>query len=299
MYIYGRTGKRIPDRKNETLDACRRLGIPTPRAIKAGDVLTAGQSYIVKPIDGCRAVGIHFTDHPEPYLGRADLIVQEVVRNTPELRRLWGTDTLAAFRFITMITDDNDYEIGACILRVPIGDSKFDNTCKGNGYAAVDPHGTLQRMFLDFGPKEGFTHHPTTGQRLEGTVIHGYADCAALAMQAHRSLAAGMPVLNSDIALTDGGPTLVEINRSPGQYAEMYCNRYSEKCIHAICRIVGLIHRDVAAWMRLSAEPAEDDFSGALGAKIYRARTQAAIAQAEAGRGIVDPDRAENIGSPA
>jgi Sugar-transfer associated ATP-grasp len=298
MYIYGRTGKRIPDRKNETLDACRRLGIPMPRAIEAGDALAPGQNYIVKPIDGCRAVGIHFTDEPEPYVGRADLIVQEVVRNSLDLRRLWGTDTLAAFRFITVITDDNDYEVVACILRVPIGDSKFDNTCKGNGYAAVDAHGTLQRMFLDFGPKAGFTHHPTTGERLEGTVIDGYTDCAGMAMKLHQSLAPGMPVLNSDIALTDDGPTLVEINRSPGQYEEMYCNGYSNKCVHALCRIVGLIHRDVAAWMRLSAEQVEDDFSGVIGAKIYRARTQAVIAQAEAGRSTVDHDRAEKVGSP-
>jgi hypothetical protein len=260
LYIYTRTGCRIPDRKDETVDYCRRLGIPTPRMLVKNDEVKSGR-YVIKPVDGCRAVGIHFTDQPQAYLGRTDLIVQEAVKNPLSLRRLWGTDTLACFRFITTISDDGNYEVVACILRIPIGDSPFDNTCKGNGYAAVNSQGVLQRLFTDKGAPAGYTHHPTTGELLEGVVIDGYADCAALAVVVHRSLAAGMPSLNSDIAATDEGPTLVEINRAPGQYAEMYQNGYSEKCVRAICRAVGLVHNDVAAWLRMSNRAVEDDFS--------------------------------------
>jgi hypothetical protein len=189
------------------------------------------------------------------------LIVQEIVKNPLSLRRLWGTDTLACFRFITAISDDGNYEVVACILRIPIGDSIFDNTCKGNGYAAVNSQGVLQRLFTDKGSPAGYSHHPTTGELFEGVVVDGYADCAALAIVVHHSLAAGMPALNSDIAATDQGPTLVEINRAPGQYAEMYQNGYSEKCVRAICRTVGLVHSDVAAWLRMSNRAVEDDFS--------------------------------------
>jgi hypothetical protein len=261
LYIYHRTGRRIPDRKDETFEVCRRLGIPTPRVLAADDVIAPRQSYIVKPVDGCRAVGIHYTDHPQAYLGQSDVIVQEVARNPLSLRRLWGTNTLACFRFITAITDDGDYEVVACILRVPIGDSAFDNTCKGNGYAAVNPNGVLQRLFTDKGPKTGYSHHLSTGEKCEGFVIDDYAECAALALLVHRSLAAGMPALNSDIASTDMGPTLVEINRAPGQYEQMYCNDYSEKCVRAICRMVGLVHGDVGAWLRLSHRTVSEDFS--------------------------------------
>ena len=187
--------------------------------------------------------------------------MQEVARNPVSLRRLWGTNTLASFRFITAIRDDGDYEVVACILRVPIGDSAFDNTCKGNGYAAVNSRGVLQRLFTDENPKTGYSHHPTTGEEVEGFVIDDYAGCAALAVKVHRSLAAGMPVLNSDIALTDQGPTLVEINRAPGQYEEMYRDGYSEKCVRAICRMVALAHDDVAAWLRLANRTVAEDFS--------------------------------------
>jgi hypothetical protein len=261
LYIYGRTGCRIPDRKDETVDHCRRLGIPTPRMLTSDDVITPGQSYIVKPIDGCRAIGIHFTDQPQAYLDRADLIVQEIARNPLTLRRLWGTNTLACFRFITTIRDDGHYEVVACILRVPIGDSAFDNTCKGNGFAAVSSRGVLQRLFTDKGAPTGYSHHPTTGELIEGVVIDGYADCAALAVAVHHGLAAGMPVLNADIAPTDQGPTLVEINRAPGQYEQMYCDGYSEKCVRSICRMVGLVHSDVAQWLRLSNRAVDEDFS--------------------------------------
>jgi hypothetical protein len=225
------------------------------------DAIPPGKSYIVKPVDGCRAVGIHFTDQPQEYLGKTDFIVQEVARNPRSLRRLWGTETLACFRFITVIRDDGHYEVVACILRVPIGDSAVDNTCKGNGYAAVNSRGVLQRLFTDNGSKAGYSHHPTTAELFEGVVIDEYADCAALAMTVHRSLATGMPVLNADIALTDQGPTLIEINRAPGQYEQMYCDGYSEKCVESLCRMVGLVHNDVAQWLRLSNRTVEDDFS--------------------------------------
>jgi hypothetical protein len=261
LYIYRRTGCRIPDRKDETVDYCRRLGIPTPRVLVADEEVKRGGRYVVKPIDGCRAYGIHFTDQPQAYLGRTDLIVQEAVKNPLSLRRLWGTDTLACFRFITAIGDDGNYEVVACILRIPIGDSIFDNTCKGNGYAAVNSQGVLERLFIDKGSPAGYTHHPTTGELFEGVVIDGYADCAALAVVVHHVLAAGMPALNSDIAATEEGPSLVEINRAPGQYAEMYKNGYSEKCVRAICRTVGLVHNDVAAWLRMSNRAVSDDFS--------------------------------------
>jgi hypothetical protein len=261
LYIYGRTGYRIPDQKDETAVHCRRLGIPTPRILGADDVITPGKIYIVKPVDGCRAAGIHFTDQPQAYFGRTDLIVQEVARNPLSLRRLWGTNTLASFRFITAIREDGHYEVVACILRVPIGDSAFDNTCKGNGYAAVNSHGVLQRLFMDKGPREGYSRHLSTGEIFEGIVIDGYADCAALAVTVHHGLAPGMPILNADIALTDQGPMLIEINRAPGQYEQMYCDGYSEKCVQSICRMVGLVHSDVAQWLRLSNRTVEDDFS--------------------------------------
>jgi Sugar-transfer associated ATP-grasp len=264
LYIYRRTGHRIPDRKDEMVDVCRRLGIPIPRVLVAGDVIPPGQSYIVRPIDGCRAAGIHFTDQPQAYLGRTDVIVQEVARNPLNLRRLWGTNTLASFRFITAITDDNDYEVVACILRVPIGDSAFDNTCKGNGYVGVNSRGVLQRLFTDKNLKTGYPHHPTTEEQVEGFWIDDYANCAALAVKVHRSLAAGMPVLNSDIASTEHGPILVEINRAPGQYEEMYRNGYSEKCVRAICRMISLIHDDVADWLRLSNHSVTADVSGTV-----------------------------------
>jgi hypothetical protein len=261
MYIYRRTGHRIPDRKDETIDCCRRLGIPTPRVLAAGDEVCSGQAYVVKPIDGCRAFGIRFTDEPRSYVRQTDVIVQEVARNSLSLRRLWGTNTLGCLRFITAINDDDDYEVLACILRVPIGDSTVDNTCKGNGYAAVDRRGVLQRLFTDKGSGLGYSHHPTTGEPFEGVTIAGYSECADLAVAIHRALGAGMPVLNADIALTDDGPTLIEINRAPGQYEQMYRDGYSEKCVRAICRIVQLVHNDVAEWLRMSNRTVEDDFT--------------------------------------
>jgi hypothetical protein len=41
----------------------------------------------------------------------------------------------------------------------------------------------------------------------------------------------------------------------------MYQNGYSEKCVRAICRMVGLVHRDVRTWLQLSSNLVNDNFS--------------------------------------
>jgi len=59
------------------------------------------------------------------------------------------------------------------------------------------------------------THHPDTGAPIEGRVLPFWPETVALACRAH---AAFLPrvIVGWDIAITSGGPVLIEGNGAPG-----------------------------------------------------------------------------------
>ena len=248
LYICSRTGIYLPDAKHETDKYCRQHGIATPRVYSAADVPIQPGEYIVKPVRGSYAKGIVFTLDPAPYLADNDVIVQEIVRNPLEQRRIWGTDALASIRCFTATTAENNREFVGAVLRIPMNESRFDNTRFGNGFARVDRGGRLERAYTDKELANGFSFHPLTNERIEGVRLARFAECVQLAFRTHEALAPGLPVLNSDIALTEQGPMLIEINRAPGQYWNMYSDGFSEKCVAALCR-------GIARAARQSEEP--------------------------------------------
>ncbi|MEX0613813.1 MAG: sugar-transfer associated ATP-grasp domain-containing protein, partial [Pirellulales bacterium] len=236
LYVCSRTGIYLPDEKNETDKYCRQFGIATPRVYSLADAPLPPGEYVVKPIRGSSAKGIVFISDPEPYLADKDLIVQEVLRNPLEQRRIWGSEALASIRCFTVTTTENTREIAGAVLRIPMNGGRFDNTTHGNGYARVDRDGWLERAYTDNEFANGFSFHPLTNERIEGVRLEHFAECIQLAIRTHEALAAELPVLNSDIALTEQGPMLIEINRAPGQYWNMYRDGFSEKCVAALCR---------------------------------------------------------------
>ena len=235
LYIVSRAGVHLPDRKNETDAYCRQHGIPTPQVFSVRDSPLAPGEYIIKPIAGSSAKGIIYTTAPDQYLADDSVIVQEVVRNPIEQRSIWGTNALASLRFYTVTTKENVREFAGAVLRIPVGDSRFDNTSLDNAYASVDRDGRLGRVYTDKSGTTGFSCHPTTEAPIEGLVLKGFEECVRLAIKSHSALAPGLPVLNSDIAMTERGPMLIEVNRSPGQYWNMYRDGFSEKCVQALC----------------------------------------------------------------
>ncbi|MEX2306455.1 MAG: sugar-transfer associated ATP-grasp domain-containing protein [Pirellulales bacterium] len=234
LYIASKTGERLPDLKNQIHDHCRACGIPTPSIFTADDHPLPAVSYIVKPVDGCRAKGLVFTSDPTPYLNDRRVVVQEVVRNCPELRRLWGSDALGTVRLMTVAIGDR-YELVCSLLRIPVGDSRIDNSCHGNGFALVDRGGRLSRFYPLSKLRTSVPCHPTTGVTVEGVVIPRFEDCAELALIAHQRLAPYAPYFNSDIAPTDQGPMLIEVNIMPGLPTLIFDDRLTAKFVHATC----------------------------------------------------------------
>lgn len=241
LYVAARTGRRMPDRKQLMYEACRQNGIPTPRVFRSADELPAAGSYIVKPVAGFSAKGIIFTNDPSQYLDDPGVIVQEVVRNAPELRRLWNSNTLGTIRMMT-VRRGNRFELaGPGHIKIPVGDAATDNFGRGNVFAMIDPTGRLSDLQTTRHRTAGITHHPTTGIEAQEIVIPRYGECIELARMAHERLAPHLPFFNSDVTITEQGPMLIEINRVPGlptlMFDETVASRFVEATADAIERV--------------------------------------------------------------
>jgi hypothetical protein len=246
LYVAAKTGRRTPDRKHLMYRACRQHGIPTPRVFGPADTLPADGTYIIKPVAGFSAKGIIFTSDPSPYLSNPGVIVQEVVRNAPELRRLWSTDALGTIRMMTVRRGDRFELAGPSHIKIPVGDAATDNFGRGNVFAMIDATGRLSDLQTTRHRTPGITHHPTTGIAAQEIVIPRYDECIDLAEKAHERLAPHLPFFNSDVTITEQGPMLIEINRIPGlptlMFDEAVASRFVKATAEAIERVASGRH---------------------------------------------------------
>jgi hypothetical protein len=238
LYVAVKTGRRMPDQKHLMHKACRRHGIPTPRVFGPSDTLPASGTYIIKPVAGFGGKGIVFTSDPSPYLSEPGVIVQEVVRNVPELRCFWNTDTLGTIRMMTVRRGDQFELAGPSHIKIPVGDAATDNFSGENLFAMIDSTGRLYDLQTTRQRTPGISHHPTTGLAARNVVIPRYDECIALAQLAHERLAPHLPFFNSDVTITEQGPMLIEINRIPGQPALMFDETVALRFVKATAEAV-------------------------------------------------------------
>jgi hypothetical protein len=244
LYIAGKTGRRWPDYKDEIAAACEQWRLPTPQVFTTADLPLPSGRYFVKPVNGYRAYGCFVTSDASQYVGGPRWVVQEVVKNDPEIRRLWGTESLGTYRFATLLVDEYEYEFVGADLRMPVGDSLVDNAFHGNVSSLVDQTGRLGRVHGKNTPSDGILNHPTTGTRVEGTTVPQFQECVDLAILAHRRLAPYSPFFNADIALTEQGPMLIEINSSVGFTARFFNGDNPERFVQSLCRAIARASRE-------------------------------------------------------
>ena len=184
LYIADKTGQRWPDHKDEIAAACKQWRLPAPRAFAELTCRCWPAVFSVKPVNGYRAYGCFVTSDATEYVGDPKWIVQEVVKNDPEIRRLWGTESLGTFRFATLLVGEHEYEFAGADLRMPVGDSLVDNAFHGNVNSPVDKTGKLERLYGKNTPREGLLNDPTTGIRAEGATVPRFQECIDLAILA-------------------------------------------------------------------------------------------------------------------
>ncbi len=218
--------------------ASRRLGAAVALAAPAAlaDHLRAGMIYpcFAKPSSGIRSIGVAAL---EAYDAATDRIVlkggrtlavdalvgqleryreggylfQELLRPHLELEKVLGP-RLATVRLIVLLEDGGPAILHA-LCKIPVGDNPADNFWRpGNLLAALDGEGRITRVVQGTGPEQREPDtHPDTGGRLQGLTIPDWPALSALALEAATALP-GLRMQAWDIAATDRGPVLVEVN---------------------------------------------------------------------------------------
>jgi Sugar-transfer associated ATP-grasp len=171
---------------------------------------------------------------------RGRTIIQERLAPHPEGVRAFGS-TVATTR-IVVLRGDASSRIHRVVLRIPVGRSMVDNFGKGhrgNLLASVDTKtGRLRQAWEGVGPAQRrVEHHPDTGHALEGWLVPDWSDALGLIDRASRLLA-GMSFQSWDLAPTDRGPVLIEVND------------VSSQDVLQLCGPPGMLDRELCAFLR-------------------------------------------------
>jgi hypothetical protein len=144
-------------------------------------------------------------------------VVQERVRNAPEIARLGSADILQTARIVTVVHPDGSVSVVQCLLKLAAGDGAIDNYrggATGNGIVVVAPDGSLGpvRSLTPGGHGHRMTPDlPATGQRVQGEVLPRWDEALDLARRAAELFLPARSI-GWDIALTPDGPVIIEGN---------------------------------------------------------------------------------------
>jgi hypothetical protein len=147
----------------------------------------------------------------EPYVGRL------CVSNHPALAEI-SSGALCSVRVLTCLDENGRPEVTHAVLRMPrTPGSVVDNFHAGGIAASVDLETATVGTATDLGLNRNTTWwetHPSTGARILGRRIPMWEQVLDLARSAHLAFGDQIAV-GWDVAVLEGGPQLIEGNKSP------------------------------------------------------------------------------------
>lgn len=255
-----------------------------PVANGAGELLdvlsTAPDELIVKPAAGSRGGNVRPSERDgngwryEGEIISADefarrllserepggLLLQPRLRSHPDLAPLGGELGLCGVRINTALLNSGPkllFQFVKLMGRPGVVDN-FRGGRTGNILAAVDERTGEIRAAYCRRPGQRFLlskveHHPVTGARLTGVRLPQWQESLELALRA-AAVCPECPLPGADVALTDQGPMILEINAAwDSNYAEL-------------TKGIGIKHLFRAIWPELAVEPqAKQDAAELLG----------------------------------
>ena len=145
------------------------------------------------------------------------LLVQERARNHPAMRDLTN-GALSTMRIISCLDEQGRPEIMAAVQRMAVGRNEtVDNVHAGGMGVPVDlaTGRLLQGTDMGIDAHMGWIDfHPTTGGRITGRALPMWEETCELVRRAHAAFSDWV-VIGWDVAVTAGGPVLVEGNSGP------------------------------------------------------------------------------------
>ena len=175
------------------------------------EFLSKYDKCIVKPVEGSGGYGIEIVDTDLIKDGNYSVkgkLIEALIIQHDEINKLYpcAVNTLRVFSY-------HGYIIGA-VLRVGRGGMNIDNASSGGLFAEVDiDNGIIRHNAVNYQNKE-YVVHPDTQVQFLGFQIPMWDDICNLICDATK-LVEGIPLLGWDIAITNIGPEIVEVNAQP------------------------------------------------------------------------------------
>jgi Sugar-transfer associated ATP-grasp len=187
-----------------------------PIFVKANSGVASLGAFVVKGSEKGRiylenADSIDVNELFDRLIGSRTFLVQSVVRNHPELRSF--SPHLATVRTINLVKT-NAIFTPFTLLKIPTAMNIADNYWRpGNMLADVDPeNGVIRRVVRGRGRSlEELIHHPETGTKLVGLTLPYWQELRNVNDTCAR-LYAPVRFNTLDIALTEEGPVVIEVN---------------------------------------------------------------------------------------
>ncbi|MGH7071176.1 MAG: sugar-transfer associated ATP-grasp domain-containing protein [Acetobacteraceae bacterium] len=206
--------------------------IRTPEALAAFLSNAACYPMFVKPIDGIYSLGVlslAALEHGRICLttgeaasleavvgfvtgfGGAGFLLQDRLEPHPALRQAFGA-TLPTVRFLVLLAPDGA-AVESAVLKIPSARNPADNYWRaGNLLGALDRAGTLMRAMTGIGAAvRDVATHPDTGATLNGLAVPDWERARELCQRA-ATVFPGIRTQSWDVAITDAGPVLLEVN---------------------------------------------------------------------------------------
>lgn len=171
---------------------------------------------ILKPLSLSGGHGIEVVDtHALPggqtlfeYCKEKRMLAEELISNHPDMARMNPT-SLNTLRVMV-----KGAELVGVIFRFGVGGSTVDNASSGGIYAEVDTQvGAVISCGIDY-TGATFVKHPDTNVLIPGFQIPMWDRVVEFAKKAAEALP-GIVIHGLDIAITESGPTLIEVNSRP------------------------------------------------------------------------------------
>jgi hypothetical protein len=195
-----------------------------------------------------------FKDCLRPFMRRSHYFYtfEEVLVNHEEISDISGA-ALSTCRIITILDERGVPEIVGTMFRFAADAKKWtDNASTGGMAAPIDlitgQIGSATRL-AEYGTITRHVVHPEKGVPISGRIIPFWQEAKSLCVAAHATLP-GMVMAGWDIAITNAGPFIIEVNSNPQINAMQRCHqqpfgpaRFGQLVAHNLRRILGDNHR--------------------------------------------------------
>lgn len=184
-------------------------------------------NIIIKPIEGSagRGIALAYTEDGHIYIKQgettikleefkldATCIIQELLTQNEQLSKI-APNSVNTVRVVTLLTGNNESIIISASMRFGVGSAYVDNWSAGGVAVGVDVEsGILKKVAFDKYGNE-YLSHPVSKTVFEGCDVPEWNKVAKLAIKVQKAFPYNK-MLGHDIAITENGPVLIEINPS-------------------------------------------------------------------------------------